>query len=58
MGGSGIAFYVSYIHYKAMYVITMERAWKDDSNNTKYSKITHYERLKNKATRQHGKISI
>jgi len=26
MGGSGIAFYVSYIHYKAMYV---EYQWKE-----------------------------
>ena len=36
---TGIAFYVSYIHSTAMCVESMERAWKDNSNHTKYSKL-------------------
>ena len=36
--GSGIAFYVSYIHSTTMYIVQIESAWKDYSNHTKYSK--------------------
>ena len=33
---SGKGFYVSSIHSRIMYVVSMERAGKDDSNHTKY----------------------
>ena len=33
MQGSGIAFNVSYIHSRTMYVVPIERAWKDNSNH-------------------------
>jgi len=48
MQGSGIAFYASYIHSRTMFVhvVPMERGWKEDSNNTKYSKIKQYCSLK------------
>ena len=36
--GSGIAFYASFIQSRTMYVVQMERAWKDYSNHTKFSK--------------------
>ena len=32
-------FYVSFIHSRIMYVVPREKAWKDDSNHTKYSKL-------------------
>jgi len=32
-------FYVSYIHSRTMYVVPIKRAWIDDSNHTKYSKL-------------------
>ena len=35
---SGTAFYMSYIHPRTMYVVPMEKAWKDDSNH-KYSQV-------------------
>jgi len=37
--GSEIALYVSYTTSRTMYVVPMERNWKDDSNLTKYSKL-------------------
>ena len=40
--GSGIAFYGSYIHSRTMYVKLVERAWRDDSNHTKYSKLQKF----------------
>ena len=33
MQGSGIAFNVSYIHSRTMYVVPIERAWKDNYNH-------------------------
>jgi len=38
--GCGIAFYLSYIHFKIMCVVPIERAWEYDSNHTKYSKLS------------------
>ena len=38
-GVYGITFYVSYIHSRTMCVLSMEIAWKNDSNQTKYSKF-------------------
>ena len=35
---SGIAFYVIYVHSRTMYVVPMERGWKDKSDHTKYLK--------------------
>ena len=33
--------YVSYIHSRTMYLVPMERAWKDNSNHTKYIKSSN-----------------
>jgi len=40
MQGSGIVFDLSYIHSRTMHVLPMERAWKDDSNHSKFSNST------------------
>ena len=37
--GSRKAFYLIYIHSRTMNLISLERACKDDSNHTKYSKL-------------------
>ena len=36
--GSGILFYLSYIHSRTMFEVPMERTWKDESNRTPFSK--------------------
>ena len=35
--GSAILFYVSYKHSQTMYIVPMERVWKDNSNPIKFS---------------------
>ena len=36
--GSRTAFYLSYLHSRTTYIVSLERAWKDNSNHTLYSK--------------------